>query len=66
MQFASALSEQLHFLRINATEKLIEQRSWGRDFILKIGFATEHPLVIAADCVQRKRPDITFVGNGAL
>src|SRR5439155_1191948 len=66
MQFTSALPEQLHFLRINATEQLIEQRPRGRDFILKIGFATKYPLVIAADCVQGERPDIPFVSNGAL
>ena len=34
--------------------------------ILEIGFATQHALIVTADCVQSACPDITFVRNSAL
>src|SRR5262245_19365400 len=51
---------------MNAADELFEQRPWRRDFILKIGLAAQHTLVIAADCVQSERPDIGFASNGTL
>src|SRR4030095_3721231 len=51
---------------MNATDQLIEQRAGWRGFILKIRFAAQHTLVIAADCVQSECPDIAFAGDGAL
>src|SRR4029077_4377659 len=51
---------------MNAADQFIEQRAGWRGFILKIRFAAQHTLVIAADCVQSECPDIGFAGNGAL
>ena len=60
MQFARALSEQFRFLGIDAADQLIEQCAGRCGLILQIGFAAEHPLVIAADRIERQCPAVAL------
>ena len=66
MQLAGPLAQQLHLFRINAADQFLEKRTGRRCFTLKIGFALQHALVVAADGVQRERPDVAFIGDRAL
>ena len=54
------------FFRINAADQFLEKSTGRRCFILKIGFALQHSLVIAADGVHSERPNVAFVGDRAL
>ncbi len=66
MQFAGAFPKQLYFFRVNAANQLIQQRTRGRAFILKIGFALEYSVVIATDRVDSACPNVPFIWSGAL
>ena len=66
MQFASPLPQQLYFFRIHAANQFVDENTGRRCFILKIGFAFQHALVVAAECVHSQRPDVAFIGDRAL
>src|SRR5262245_10421313 len=66
MQFAGPLAQQLDLFRIHTTYQFFEKATSRGCFTLKIGFALQHALVIAAEGVHSQRPDVAFIGNRAL
>jgi len=66
MQFAGALPKQLYFFRVNAADKLVQHRTRGRAFILKIGFALQYTLIVATHRVHSACPNIPFICSSAL
>ena len=66
MQLAGALAQQFGFLAINSADQFLEERAGRSGLVLQIGFPRQDPLVIAADGVERQRPGIAFIRDGAL
>ena len=66
MQLAGALAQQFGFLAINSADQFLEERAGRSRLVLQIGFPRQDSLVIAADGVERQRPGIAFIRDGAL
>ncbi len=66
VKLTRALSKLRCLVRINAPDQLIEEGTWRRSFILKIGFSSQHALVVAAHGIQSERPNVAFVCGSAL
>ena len=66
MQFAGALPEQLCLVGINPADQFVEKCTGWCGFFLEIGFLSQHPFVITAYGIQRKRPAVAFVCDSTL
>src|SRR5215471_5146737 len=66
MQLAGALCQELYLVGIHAADQFIEESTRRHRFNLKIGFTLQHAVVIAADRIQSKCPDIAFIRHCAL
>src|SRR4029077_3860085 len=66
MQLAGPLAQQLYFFRIYTAYQFLEKSTGQRCFTLKIAFTLQHALVVAAEGVHSKRPDVAFIGDRAL
>ena len=66
VQLTCSLSHLHCLVRINAPDQLIEEGTWRRGFVLKIGFSSQHPFVVSAHGIQGQRPNVAFVCGSAL
>src|SRR4030095_15866268 len=66
VQLTCSLSNLHCLVRINAPDQLIEEGTWRRSLILKIGFSSQHAFVVAAYAIQSERPNVAFVCGSAL